>query len=234
MEQRDSRGRTGSLRQLLGDALGRLPARTRRGLAIAGAAAVVLAAAVYWTSLLSPGSGSTAADDRDGRDVAQPEPRIIVVDPAGPSDEDGSGDTAAPVQAPPETLLWPVAGPVVAAHGWGRDATMEDWRFHTGIDVAAPDGEPVVAVAPGRVTAVRLDDAWGWVVEVEHAPGHVSRYANLARPDVAQGDAVGAGHRLGSVGASAALKAGQQPHLHFELLWGGQVVDPLTLLPQGS
>lgn len=233
MEQKGFRGRADSLRQSIADALGRLPTRTRRGLAVAGVAAVALAALIYWTAGLPPEGGSTATDDDSGLGAAQPEPRIIVVDPADNAGGDG-GEETAPAATPPDSLVWPVGGPVVATHGWGRDATMDDWRFHNGIDVSAPEGEPVLAAAAGRVAAVYLDDAWGWVVEIEHAPGYISRYANLARPEVAQGVDIRAGDPIGTVGASAALKAGQQPHLHFELHWGGQGVDPLTLLPQGS
>src|SRR5690606_13413651 len=142
------------------------------------------------------------------------------------AEEPGGGDeTAASAASPPDSLLWPVGGPVVATHGWGRDATMEDWRFHNGIDVSAPAGEAVLAAAGGRVTAVFLDDAWGWVVELEHAPGYVSRYANLDKPGVAQGVEVRAGDPIGAVGSSAPVKAGRPPHLHFELQWGGQAVD---------
>ncbi|HEX6989886.1 MAG TPA: M23 family metallopeptidase [Bacillota bacterium] len=235
MEREGFRGRATSLRQTIAAALGRLPARTRRGLAVAGVSAVALAAVIYWTAGPPRQDGSTAGSDGSGLDAVQPEPRVIVVDPSEPPDvETPAAEAAAPAATPPDTLLWPVGGPVVATHGWGHDATMDDWRFHTGIDVGAAEGEAVVAVAGGKVTEVRLDDAWGWVVEIEHAPGYVSRYANLARPEVAQGAVVGAGDRIGTVGTSAVLKAGQEPRLHFELLWGGQPVDPLTLLPQGS
>lgn len=239
MEQEGFRGRADRLRRALAGTLGRLPPRTRRGLAVAGLAAAALAVLIYQAAGRPPENGSAPAGQEDGTEAARPEPRIIVVDPAdaqaaGSEGAAGGGESAEPVLSPPESLVWPVSGPVTTVHGWGRDATMDDWRFHNGIDVSAPAGQPVLAAADGRVTAVYLDDAWGWVVEIQHAPGYVSRYANLDRPGVAQGVEVRAGDPIGTVGASAPVKAGQPPHLHFELQWDGEAVDPLTVLPQGS
>jgi hypothetical protein len=102
-------------------------------------------------------------------------------------------------------------------------------HFHDGLDLAAPVGTPVVAIAAGRVTiAGRLADG-AVVVEVEHGPSVTSRYGHL-EPElaVAVGRSVAAGDLLGSVGLTGTTTGA---HLHLEIYASGVPLDPLTVLP---
>ena len=102
-------------------------------------------------------------------------------------------------------------------------------HFHDGIDIAAPLGTPVVAIAAGQVTiAGRMSDG-GVVVEIEHSPDVFSRYGHL-EPDlgVRVGQSVSADDLLGSVGLTGNTTG---PHLHFEIYASGEPVDPLLVLP---
>jgi len=97
--------------------------------------------------------------------------------------------------------------------------------FHYGIDLRAPLGTVVRAVAPGRVIAVDRRGAGGLEVRVQH-PGFVALYAHLGRltPALAQGRRIlAAGEPLGVVGYTG-LTYG--PHLYFELWLDGRRVDP--------
>jgi murein DD-endopeptidase MepM/ murein hydrolase activator NlpD len=87
----------------------------------------------------------------------------------------------------------------------------------------------VVATAAGRVTiAGRLSDG-AVIVEIEHAPGAVSRYGHLATDlRVQVGGWVGAGDLLGFIGLTGNTTG---PHLHLEIYVSGQPVDPLSVLP---
>jgi len=102
-------------------------------------------------------------------------------------------------------------------------------HFHDGIDIAAPLGTPVVTMAAGRVTiAGRLSDG-AVIVEIEHAPGVVSRYGHLQVDLVVRvGDWVFAGSPIGSIGLTGNTTG---PHLHFEIYVSGEPVDPLSVLP---
>ena len=113
------------------------------------------------------------------------------------------------------------------------DATMADWRVHTGWDIAAPLGEPVLAAANGRVASVTVSEDLGTVVEVGHSNGLTSVYANLedACP-VSAGQIVRVGSVLGAVGTSARAESAEESHLHFALRRNGEVVDPADWLPQ--
>ncbi|MFE9934532.1 M23 family metallopeptidase [Streptomyces sp. NPDC005533] len=86
--------------------------------------------------------------------------------------------------------------------------------FHTGIDYAAPSGSSVYAIRSGRVE-VSQDDPHGfgkWV-GLRADNGRLYVYAHLFRISVRSGDAVSAGDKLGTVGATGRAIG---PHLHFE------------------
>jgi murein DD-endopeptidase MepM/ murein hydrolase activator NlpD len=105
-------------------------------------------------------------------------------------------------------------------------------RPHLGVDVAAPRGTQITAPAPGRVTFVGRKFGFGLVVEMEHAPGVLTRYAHCGSTLVSVGTRVERGTPIATVGTSG-LSTG--PHLHYEVLVNGRQVDPLRYkLPQPS
>ena len=134
--------------------------------------------------------------------------------------------------------VWPVAGGRVT-QGFGPTTLVLEpprcWsgkcyaHFHDGLDIAAPLGTPVVAIAAGRVTlAGRVADG-AVVVMVDHGAGVTSLYGHLQPAlAVAVGERVAAGERLGSVGMTGNTTG---PHLHLEVTVDGEPVDPLTVLP---
>ena len=147
--------------------------------------------------------------------------------------------SAAPEPAQTASLfVWPLRGQVVA--GWSLevlayDETMGDWRTHSGIDISAPVGTEVMAVAGGTVASVEQDDLMGTTVTIVHAGGLESIYANLAEvPAVEAGDEVTVGEVIGATGTTAAAESARAPHLHLEMRKDGESVDPLDYLPEQS
>jgi murein DD-endopeptidase MepM/ murein hydrolase activator NlpD len=108
--------------------------------------------------------------------------------------------------------------------------------FHNGIDLPAPAGAPVRAIAPGEIIRVERRGVGGLQLLVQH-PGFVGVYGHLGMvvPAIAEGRrAVVAGEKLGVVGHSG-LTYGM--HLFFGMIVGGQSVDPapyLALRPCGG
>ena len=103
-------------------------------------------------------------------------------------------------------------------------------RIHRGIDIPAPAGAWVVAAAAGQVVAVRRRGAAGLEVELRHAGGFATRYAHLGSvaPALASGRRrVAQGERLGRIGRSGITYG---THLHFEVVVGGEQVDPAAFL----
>jgi septal ring factor EnvC (AmiA/AmiB activator) len=121
-------------------------------------------------------------------------------------------------------LDWPVAGTLrrafVGGAGGVRSATAN------GIEVAAPDGAPVVAIHEGTVAFADSFTGFGNLVIVDHGTQVFSLYGNLLEVGVAKGARVGAGEMLGTVGASPTGQTG----LYFELRIDGQPVDPVQWL----
>lgn len=97
---------------------------------------------------------------------------------------------------------------------------------HSGLDIIAPAGEPVYAVADGVVKEIiKSRKGLGNVVVVDHGDGYVTRYAHLADIEVKKGRKVRRGTQLGSVGVSGNSFA---PHLHYEVLRDTLVMDPVN------
>ena len=96
---------------------------------------------------------------------------------------------------------------------------------HDGLDLIAPQGDPVYAAASGRVTKVtRSRKGLGNEVEIDHGNGYVTKYSLLGDISVTQGKQVKVGQVLGTVGVSTFVTA---PHLHFEVYHNGEVKDPI-------
>ena len=96
---------------------------------------------------------------------------------------------------------------------------------HTGIDMIAPQGDRVLASADGVVSKVtRSFKGEGNVVEITHKGGYVTRYCHLGDISVGQGQSVRCGRKIAEVGISGNSLV---PHLHYEVLRGGSVLDPV-------
>ena len=95
--------------------------------------------------------------------------------------------------------------------------------YHPGIDLAAPQGSPVYACAPGKVTAVTYSNVYGNYIMITHNDGQVSLYGHLSETIARLNDVVQAGTIIGKVG-STGMSTG--PHLHFEIRKKGVPTDP--------
>ena len=116
---------------------------------------------------------------------------------------------------------------VATADHLAYNATTRDWRTHEGLDLAAALGDPVCAAADGTVYTIYEDERYGTTVVLRHSGGFTTHYANLTEePDVAVGDTVRAGQRLGTVGQTALTETGDAPHVHFALYNGNTPEDP--------
>ena len=145
--------------------------------------------------------------------------------------------TLAPApSATPEPVLWvwPLEGEILAEYApdapvWSE--TLGQWQTHPALDIAGSPGEAVYACRDGVVSEVWNDRLWGNVIVIEHDDGYRSTCAGLNTLNmVEEGDAVGMGQVIGSVGQSACCEAERGWHLHFELTRDGVPVDFMALV----
>ncbi|HEY1975610.1 MAG TPA: M23 family metallopeptidase [Candidatus Baltobacteraceae bacterium] len=102
-----------------------------------------------------------------------------------------------------------------------------DSEFHEGVDLGADYGDNVRAAAAGTVVANGYDGAYGIKVDIDHGNGYHTWYAHLSRADVSVGAHVYKGQSIGAVGATGFATG---PHLHYQLMYQGQPIDPTPFL----
>ncbi len=112
----------------------------------------------------------------------------------------------------------PLPGPLVVglAYGWRPAPAGEERQLHSGLDLLAEPGTPVLAAEAGTVVFAGPQGDYGNLVALEHAGGWQTRYAHLATITVSPGQFVAAGHTLGTVGTTGRPDIAA-PHLHFEV-----------------
>ncbi len=124
----------------------------------------------------------------------------------------------------------PYAVPVTSNYGWRMNPVTTIWSFHSGIDLGAPFGTPVLAAKSGRVEYAGWGDGYGNLVELDHGSTG-TRYAHLEAIYVAQGQSVAQGQQIGIVGSTGRSTG---PHLHFEIMVpsgdGWVALDPAPYL----
>ncbi len=100
------------------------------------------------------------------------------------------------------------------------------WRQHLGVDYGAPTGTPVRSVGDGVVEFAGWQNGYGNVVQIRHGNDHTTLYAHLSRVDVAKGQRIEQGARIGAVGSTGWATG---PHLHFEVKVKGEHKDPMVI-----
>jgi len=126
----------------------------------------------------------------------------------------------------------PQGRPVI--HGWissyfGKRTSPFTGKTetHQGVDFAGKAGSDVIAVAGGVVTHAAEKSAYGYLVEIDHGNGYVTRYGHNQMIHVQVGEAIKRGQviaRLGSTGRSTG------PHVHFEVIKEGKRIDPIKFI----
>lgn len=124
--------------------------------------------------------------------------------------------------------IWPVNGKLEGGFGGRRNPFGGGgYEFHSGQDIEADWGAPVVSGASGRITFVGWQNGYGQLVVVDHGGGLTTRYGHLSHIDVAADQVVSRGQLIGKVGSTGRSTG---PHVHYEVRINDQPVNPLPYL----
>ena len=131
---------------------------------------------------------------------------------------------------PPQTVTRfqrPAPGPYSSPFGLRRFFNDQPRKPHSGLDIAAPKGTPIVAPAPGVV--IDSGDYFfnGRNLILDHGRGLLTMYSHMEQIDVEPGQQVATGDRLGTVGNSGRVTG---PHLHWSVSLNNTRVDPMLFL----
>ena len=125
--------------------------------------------------------------------------------------------------------IWPVAGPISSYYGYRTSPGGIGSTFHEGVDIAGDYGTPISATAAGTVTQAGWVGGYGYLVEVKHADGIVTRYGHNSAVLVYEGQHVDQGSMIALMGSTGNSTG---PHCHYEVRINGEAVDPMYFLPR--
>lgn len=125
--------------------------------------------------------------------------------------------------------IWPVVGPISSYYGYRTSPGGIGSTFHEGVDIAGDYGTPISATAAGTVTQAGWVGGYGYLVEVKHADGIVTRYGHNSAVLVYEGQHVEQGSMIALMGSTGNSTG---PHCHYEVRIHGEAVDPMYFLPQ--
>ncbi|MBX3690596.1 MAG: M23 family metallopeptidase [Dokdonella sp.] len=129
------------------------------------------------------------------------------------------------------TFVRPVEGRISGRFGNQRVYNGKPGNAHSGMDIAAPTGTPVVAPSGGVVSFADANlYLTGGTIVLDHGHGVSSNFLHLSRIDVHVGERIEQGQALGAVGATGRASG---PHLHWGMNWFNVRIDPQLVLERG-
>lgn len=197
----------------------------------------------------SPSQQSVSATDEYEDVIANPDTSAA---PAGTPSASASGKvspapssaTKSPAKTSPGStsvpgglkMAMPITGDVVVDYAMDKlvySKTLQEWRTHSGVDIAGKFGDAVRAAADGKVADCKKDPRLGYIVILEHSNGLKSVYANL-KDEVAVkiGQNIKQGETIGWIGRTALFESADDTHVHFEVLYNDNCVNVWNYLPK--
>lgn len=128
--------------------------------------------------------------------------------------------------------IWPIDRTLlkgrIGAFGYRMHPTLHRWRMHEGVDLGGHIGDPIYVTGDGVVEEVvlsRSKRSYGTYIVVNHGFGYKTRYAHLNKVHISRGDSVKRGALIGDLGNTGRSSG---PHLHYEVIYRGNVVNPIN------
>ncbi len=124
-------------------------------------------------------------------------------------------------------LPWPAIGSLASSFGRQEHPRFHTVTFNHGIEITAPEGKDIVAVAEGAALYADWFKGYGRLIILDHGGGYFTLYAHASEILVRPGESISLGQVIGKVGDTGSLEG---PQLYFELRYKGKPQDPLAWL----
>ncbi len=138
------------------------------------------------------------------------------------------GTKPRPTWYPTGSFRWPASGRITSYFGGRKSPGGIGSTNHKGIDIAVPRGTPVYAADGGTVTYSGWMGGYGYLVEITHGNGYVTRYGHNSALTVKVGAHVYKGQQIAKAGSTGNSTGN---HCHFEVRYNGVAKNPLNYLP---
>lgn len=146
--------------------------------------------------------------------LAEAQPQVVAV------------GTAQGVDGARGWFIWPTSGQITSPFGYRY--IFGSTSFHQGLDIANAVGTEIYAAAEGTVVWSAPKGTYGNLVKVDHGNGFTTYYAHCSQLLVEEGDTVTQGEQIAFMGSTGRSTG---PHLHFEVRWQNEPLDPQQCLP---
>lgn len=138
------------------------------------------------------------------------------------------GTKARPTWMPTGSFRWPTSGRISSYFGGRKSPGGIGSANHKGIDIAVPRGTPIYAADGGTVTYSGWMSGYGYLVQIDHGNGYVTRYGHNSSLTVSVGQHVYKGQQVARAGSTGNSTGN---HCHFEVRYNGVAKNPLNYLP---
>lgn len=210
------------------------------------AAALVLSLAAVGVSTYAAYTSTLQTADKDNTEISDDNVFLYGTEDVSADQTGIPKDTATPetdadaeesenagvLFSNPKTM--PVTGEIINPYSNGelvKSITLDVWKTHDGVDIAAENGAAVAACMKGVVSEIKNDPLWGVCVIIDHSDGVIGHYYGLAETlNVKVGQEVKMGEIIGQAGNTAEVECKLDPHIHFGITKNGAWVDPVAFI----
>ncbi len=177
----------------------------------------------------------TDKSDSESENKSSKEKTTVKVTKAKKS---GSVSSKKEIDTETQPFVMPLKGKIINPFSNGelvKSETLGYWETHDGVDIKGKVGKKVVAMTSGTVKKVIEDPLFGTEVIIDHGNNIEGHYYNLKKAvDVAEGDTVNSGEKIGAVGKTADVESKLPAHLHFGIKQNGKWIDPISFINPNS
>ena len=152
-----------------------------------------------------------------------------------PEDTEALATTVQPILdfGDEDRLVWPIVGDILINYSMDKTIyfpTLQQYKYHPAIVIAATEGETITAAAEGRVTSVSYDRELGNMVVMDLGNGYELTYGQLDNITVSEGSYVTTGDIIGSVASPTKYYSMEGANIYFKLTRNGEPVNPMSRL----